>query len=76
MLTIILGPVNLISRCDDAITIGDDMTLQEINEQVDAMLAAADGYADDELVWFGDHQWSAGRLRELADDMIDFPERF
>ena len=52
------------------------MTLQEINEQVDAMLAAADGYADDELVWFGDHQWSAGRLRELADDMIDFPERF
>lgn len=52
------------------------MTLQEINKQVDAMLAAADGYADDELVWFGDHQWSAGRLRELADDMIDFPERF
>jgi hypothetical protein len=52
------------------------MTLHDINEQVEAMIAAADGYADDEMVWFAGHQWSAGRLREEADDMIDFPERY
>jgi hypothetical protein len=45
--------------------------LNEIMAHADAMIMAADGYADDELVWFADHQWSAGRLREDADDLID-----
>ena len=45
--------------------------LNEIMAQADAMIMAADGYADDELVWFGGHQWSASRLREDADDLID-----
>ena len=45
--------------------------LNEIMAQADAMIMAADGYADDELVWFGGHQWSASRLREDADEMID-----
>lgn len=40
-------------------------------EQANAMLAAADGFADDEMVWFAGHQWSACRLREIADDIID-----
>jgi hypothetical protein len=40
-------------------------------EQANAMLDAADGYADDEMVWFAGHQWSACRLREIADDIID-----
>lgn len=43
----------------------------EAIEAANAMVAAADGYADDEMVWFAGHQWSAGRLREEADDMID-----
>jgi uncharacterized protein YdaT len=53
------------------------MTNEEITaalEAIDtanAMIAAADGYADDEMVWFAGHQWSAGRLREEADDVID-----
>jgi hypothetical protein len=45
--------------------------LNEIMAQADAMIMAADGYADDELVWFGGHQWSASRLREDADELID-----
>lgn len=45
--------------------------LDAIMEQANAMIAAADGYADDDLVWFAGHQWSAGRLREQADDLID-----
>jgi len=45
--------------------------LNEIMAQADAMIMTADGYADDELVWFGGHQWSASRLREDADDLID-----
>jgi hypothetical protein len=45
--------------------------LDAIMEQANAMDAAADGYADDELVWFAGHQWSAGRLREDADELID-----
>ena len=45
--------------------------LEAIMEQANAMTAAADGYADDELVWFAGHQWSASRLREDADDLID-----
>ena len=45
--------------------------LDAIMEQANAMAAAADGYADDELVWFAGHQWSAARLREDADDLID-----
>ena len=45
--------------------------LKAIMAQADAMIMAADGYADDELVWFGGHQWSASRLREDADDLID-----
>jgi len=45
--------------------------LNEIMAHADAMIMAADGYADDDLVWFADHQWSAGRLRELADELID-----
>ena len=45
--------------------------LNEIMAQADAMIMAADGYADDELVWFGGHQSSASRLREDADEMID-----
>ena len=40
-------------------------------EQANAMLDAADGYADDEMVWFGGHQWSACILRERADAIID-----
>lgn len=53
------------------------MTHEEILAAVEAidlanaMTAAADGYADDELVWFAGHQWSAGRLREDADELID-----
>jgi len=50
--------------------------IDELAEQVRAMVAAADGHADDELVWFAGHQWSAYRLRELADDMIDNPEKY
>ena len=45
--------------------------LNAIMTHADAMICAADGYADDELVWFADHQWSAARLRELADELID-----
>ena len=48
----------------------------ELAEQIRAMVEAADGYADDELVWFSGHQWSAYRLRELADDMIDNPGKY
>ncbi len=40
-------------------------------EQANAMIDAADGYADDEMVWFAGHQWNACRLREIADDIID-----
>lgn len=47
------------------------MTPIELIEQADEMIAAADGYADDELVWFAGHQWSAYRLREIADEIID-----
>ena len=45
--------------------------IEAIMETANAMIAAADGYADDEMVWFAGHQWSAGRLREEADDIID-----
>ena len=45
--------------------------VNDIMDQANAMIAAADGYADDEMVWFGGHQWSASRLREEADDLID-----
>jgi hypothetical protein len=45
--------------------------LEAIMEQANAMIVAADGYADDEMVWFAGHQWSASRLREDADDLID-----
>jgi hypothetical protein len=45
--------------------------LSAIMDQANDMIAAADGYADDEMVWFAGHQWSAGRLREDADQMID-----
>ena len=45
--------------------------LEEIMAPANAMIMAADGYADDELVWFGGHQWSASRLREIADEIID-----
>lgn len=45
--------------------------LEAIMEQANAMIDAADGYADDEMVWFAGHQWSASRLREDADEMID-----
>ena len=47
------------------------MTKDQMGEQATAMFDAADGYADDELVWFAGHQWSAGRLRELGDEMIE-----
>lgn len=45
--------------------------LEAIMEQANAMVVAADGYADDETVWFSGHQWSAARLREDADELID-----
>lgn len=51
-----------------AIRLGE---LSAIMEHANEMIAAADGFADDELVWFAGHQWSAGRLREDADQMID-----
>lgn len=40
-------------------------------EQARAMIEAADGFADDEMVWFAGHQWIACCLREIADDIID-----
>ena len=45
--------------------------MDEQMEQANAMLDAADGFADDELVWFAGHQWSACLLRERADEIID-----
>lgn len=36
-----------------------------------AMIHAADGYADDEVVRYNGELWLAGRLREEADDMIE-----
>ena len=48
----------------------DDIETATI-EQAHAMLDAADGFADDEMVWFAGHQWSACLLREIADDIID-----
>jgi hypothetical protein len=51
-----------------AIRLGE---LSAIMDQANEMIDAADGYSDDELVWFAGHQWSAGRLREDADQMID-----
>lgn len=51
---------------------GIDMSYtDEHMEQANAMLDAADGFADDELVWFAGHQWSACLLRERADEIID-----
>jgi hypothetical protein len=43
------------------------MTDEEI---ASAMLEAADGFADDELVWYGGHQWSACMLRDRADAIM------
>ena len=40
-------------------------------ERADAMLKAADGYADDEMVWFEGERYSAWRLRDMADDILD-----
>jgi hypothetical protein len=40
-------------------------------EQANAMIDAADGYADDELAMFAGQLWSAWRLRDMADDIID-----
>lgn len=40
-------------------------------EQANAMIDAADGYADDEMVMFAGQLWSAWRLRDMADDIID-----
>ena len=40
-------------------------------EHANAMIAAADGYADDEMVMFAGQLWSAWCLRDMADDIID-----
>ena len=47
------------------------MTTDEMWARADAMIAAADGYAADEGVRFEGDIWSAGLLRETADDLID-----
>ena len=39
--------------------------------RADMMLAAADGFADDEMVWFEGERWSASLLRETADEIYD-----
>lgn len=36
-----------------------------------AMIEVADGYADDEFVLFRGERFTAGFLRELADDVLD-----
>lgn len=43
----------------------------EVLNQAQAMISAADGYADDENVRFAGDIWSAGNLREQADDLIE-----
>ena len=45
------------------------MTLKELI--ADRMIAAADGYADDEFARYGGELWLAGRLREEADDILE-----
>lgn len=45
------------------------MTFKELI--ADRMIAAADGYADDEVVRYNGELWLAGRLREEADDLLE-----
>jgi hypothetical protein len=45
--------------------------IEAIMRTADQLIFAADGYADDEMVWFDNERWFAGRLREMADDLID-----
>lgn len=40
-------------------------------DMANQMIEAADGFADDETVIFRGHKYSAGYLRETADEAID-----
>ena len=51
--------------------VSDRWSIRMTDEEIaSAMLEAADGFADDELVWYGGHQWSACMLRDRADAIM------
>ena len=53
-------------------TINAEITrLDAIMDSANAMLDAADGFGDDENIWFNGVLWNVGNLREQADEIID-----